>query len=78
MTQNKIPWCTILSVVCINDLPITLALIMPYHWYGIISRNLVMINADSFLIWNNCVSTMILLISGWYLVKIIPQCVDEN
>ena len=43
------------SVVHINVLPITLALIRPYHWYGIISRKWVMINtkylsSDSFLI----------------------------
>jgi len=58
MVQNKISWSNIVSVVCINDLPITLALIMPYHWYGIISRKWVVINtkylsSNSFLIWNN-------------------------
>ena len=54
MVQNKIPWCNIVCVMRINDLPITLTLIMPYCWYGIISRKWVMINAKySFLIWNN-------------------------
>jgi len=58
MAQNKIPWHNIVSVVLISDLPITLALIMPYHWYGIVSRKWVMINAkylssNIFLIWNN-------------------------
>ena len=58
MAQNKIPWHNIVSVVHINDLPITLVWIMPYRWYGIVSRRWVMINAKylsshSFLIWYN-------------------------
>ena len=49
MAQNNILCWNIVSVV-----RITLALIMSYHWYGIIGViNAKYLSSDSFLIWNN-------------------------